>query len=74
VLLLGLCPLELMYSRWTFLDNLVTPCCWPSCWPPRLAIPIALLARRLRPAVPVLVIQWLVLVGGGYVPSCTWST
>ena len=25
VLLFGLCPLELMYSRWTFLDNLVTP-------------------------------------------------
>jgi Dolichyl-phosphate-mannose-protein mannosyltransferase len=32
------------------------------------AIPIALLARRLRPAVLVLVIQWLVLVRGGYVP------
>ena len=25
VLLFGLCPLELVYSRWTFLDNLVTP-------------------------------------------------
>jgi hypothetical protein len=25
VMLFGLCPLELMYSRWTFLDNLVTP-------------------------------------------------
>jgi hypothetical protein len=25
VLLFGLCPLELMYGRWTFLDNLVTP-------------------------------------------------
>src|SRR4029450_2095239 len=25
VLLFGLCPLELTYSRWTFLDNLVTP-------------------------------------------------
>jgi hypothetical protein len=25
VLLFGLSPLELMYSRWTFLDNLVTP-------------------------------------------------
>jgi hypothetical protein len=25
VLLFGLCPLELLYSRWTFLDNLVTP-------------------------------------------------
>jgi hypothetical protein len=25
VLLFGLCPLELQYSRWTFLDNLVTP-------------------------------------------------
>ena len=24
-LLFGLCPLELVYSRWTFLDNLVTP-------------------------------------------------
>jgi hypothetical protein len=33
-----------------------------------LAIPVALLARRLRPAVLVLVIQWLVLVRGGYVP------
>jgi hypothetical protein len=32
------------------------------------AIPVALLARRLRPAVLVLVIQWLVLVRGGYVP------
>jgi hypothetical protein len=32
------------------------------------AIPIALLARRLRPAVLALVIQWLVLVRGGYVP------
>ena len=38
VLLFGLCPLELMYSRWTFLDNLVTPgCCWRSFWPPRPA-------------------------------------
>jgi hypothetical protein len=25
VVLFGLCPLELVYSRWTFLDNLVTP-------------------------------------------------
>jgi len=25
VLLFGLCPLELVYGRWTFLDNLVTP-------------------------------------------------
>lgn len=25
VLLFGLCPLELLYSRWTFLDNLATP-------------------------------------------------
>lgn len=25
VLLFGLCPLELVYSRWTFLDNLATP-------------------------------------------------
>ena len=33
-----------------------------------VALPIALLARRLRPAVLVLVIQWLVLVRGGYVP------
>jgi hypothetical protein len=33
-----------------------------------LAIPIALLGRRLRPAVLALVIQWLVLVRGGYVP------
>jgi hypothetical protein len=32
------------------------------------AIPIALLARRLRPPVLVLVLQWLVLVRGGYVP------
>ena len=33
-----------------------------------VAIPIALLGRRLRPAVLVLIIQWLVLVRGGYVP------
>jgi hypothetical protein len=33
-----------------------------------VAIPIALLGRRLRPAVLVLAIQWLVLVRGGYVP------
>jgi hypothetical protein len=33
-----------------------------------VAIPIALVARRLRPAVLVLIIQWLVLVRGGYVP------
>src|SRR4029453_13975831 len=33
-----------------------------------VAIPIALLARRPRPAGPFLVIQWLVLVRGGYVP------
>jgi hypothetical protein len=33
-----------------------------------VAIPVALLARRLRPAVLALVIQWLVLVRGGYVP------
>jgi len=33
-----------------------------------IAIPVALLARRVRPAVLVLVIQWLVLVRGGYVP------
>jgi hypothetical protein len=33
-----------------------------------IAIPVALLGRRLRPAVLVLVIQWLVLVRGGYVP------
>ncbi|HZD69633.1 MAG TPA: hypothetical protein VFA45_12185 [Actinomycetes bacterium] len=25
VLLFGLCPLELLYGRWTYLDNLVTP-------------------------------------------------
>jgi hypothetical protein len=31
-------------------------------------MPIALLGRRLRPAALVLVIQWLVLVRGGYVP------
>jgi hypothetical protein len=30
VLLFGLCPLELMYSRWTFLDNLVTPWLLPA--------------------------------------------
>jgi hypothetical protein len=42
-------------DRWLLLAGLV-------------AIPIALLARRLRPAVLVLVIQWLVLVRGGYVP------
>jgi hypothetical protein len=33
-----------------------------------VAIPIALLGRRLRPAALALVIQWLVLVRGGYVP------
>jgi hypothetical protein len=32
------------------------------------AVPIALLVRRLRPAALALVIQWLVLVRGGYVP------
>jgi hypothetical protein len=42
-------------DRWLLLAGLV-------------AIPIALLARRLRPAVLVLVIQWLVLIRGGYVP------
>ena len=42
-------------DRWLLLAGLV-------------AIPIALLGRRLRPAVLVLVIQWLVLVRGGYVP------
>jgi hypothetical protein len=42
-------------DRWLLLAGLV-------------AIPVALLARRLRPAVLVLVIQWLVLVRGGYVP------
>jgi hypothetical protein len=43
-------------DRWLLLAGLV-------------AIPIALLARRLRPAVLVLVIQWLVLFRGGYVPA-----
>jgi hypothetical protein len=33
-----------------------------------IAIPIALLARRPKPAGLVLVLQWLVLVRGGYVP------
>jgi hypothetical protein len=42
-------------DRWLLLAGLV-------------AIPIALLGRRLRPAVLALVIQWLVLVRGGYVP------
>jgi hypothetical protein len=42
-------------DRWVLLAGLV-------------AIPIALLGRRLRPAVLVLVLQWLVLVRGGYVP------
>jgi hypothetical protein len=42
-------------DRWLLLAGLV-------------AIPIALLGRRLRPAVLVLVIEWLVLVRGGYVP------
>jgi hypothetical protein len=45
----------LAIDRWLLLAGLV-------------AIPIALLGRRLRPAVLVLVIQWLVLVRGGYVP------
>jgi len=54
-------------DRWLLLAGLV-------------AIPIALLARRLRPAILVLVIQWLVLVRGGYVPFMhvvnlmPWST
>jgi hypothetical protein len=42
-------------DRWLLLAGLV-------------AIPVALLARRLRPAALLLVIQWLVLVRGGYVP------
>jgi hypothetical protein len=42
-------------DRWLLLAGLV-------------AIPLALLGRRLRPAVLALVIQWLVLVRGGYVP------
>jgi hypothetical protein len=42
-------------DRWLLLAGLV-------------AIPIALLGRRLRPAALVLVIQWMVLVRGGYVP------
>jgi hypothetical protein len=42
-------------DRWLLLAGLV-------------AIPIALLARRLRPAVLALVLQWLVLVRGGYIP------
>jgi hypothetical protein len=42
-------------DRWLLLAGLV-------------AIPLALLGRRLRPVVLVLVIQWLVLVRGGYVP------
>ena len=42
-------------DRWLLLAGLV-------------ALPIALQARRLRPPVLVLVIQWLVLVRGGYVP------
>lgn len=33
-----------------------------------IAIPLALLVRRLRPAAAALAIQWLVLVRGGYVP------
>lgn len=32
------------------------------------AIPLALLVRRLRPVTAALVIQWLVMVRGGYVP------
>jgi hypothetical protein len=32
------------------------------------AIPVALLVRRLRPVTLALVLQWLVLVRGGYVP------
>jgi hypothetical protein len=42
-------------DRWLLLAGLV-------------AIPIALLGRRLRPVALVLVLQWLVLVRGGYVP------
>jgi Dolichyl-phosphate-mannose-protein mannosyltransferase len=48
-------PTAHMVGQWLGLAGLV-------------AIPVALLARRLRPAVLVLVLQWLVLVRGGYVP------
>lgn len=45
----------LQYDRWLLLLGLA-------------AIPIGLLVRRLRPATAALVIQWLVMVRGGYVP------
>lgn len=45
----------LQYDRWLLLLGLT-------------AIPVALLVRRLRPVALVLVIQWLVMVRGGYVP------
>ena len=45
----------LQYDRWLLLLGLA-------------AIPVALLVRRLRPVALVLVIQWLVMVRGGYVP------
>ncbi|TCM38516.1 glycosyltransferase family 39 protein [Kribbella sp. VKM Ac-2568] len=45
----------LQYDRWLLLLGLA-------------AIPVALLVRRLRPVALVLIIQWLVMVRGGYVP------
>jgi hypothetical protein len=45
----------LQYDRWLLLFGLA-------------AIPVALLVRRLRPIALVLIIQWLVMVRGGYVP------
>ena len=45
----------LQYDRWLLLLGLA-------------AIPLTLLVRRLRPVTLVLVIQWLVMVRGGYVP------
>ncbi|MGP4100887.1 glycosyltransferase family 39 protein [Nonomuraea sp. KM90] len=32
------------------------------------ALPVALVVRRLRPAAVILVVQWLLLIRGGYVP------
>jgi hypothetical protein len=45
----------LQYDKWLLILGLA-------------AIPVALLTRRLRPAALALIIQWLVMVRGGYVP------
>jgi hypothetical protein len=54
-------PTTHMVGQWLGIDRWLL-------WAGLVAIPLALLGRRLRPVVLVLVIQWLVLVRGGYVP------